>query len=166
LCASASAGTPGEGLGQQLAEPRDRQRPLGQQPTARGHQVVGRDVAGGPAHLAAVALPVEGRLHPRSQREGVVGGEHVDGAAQGEEPHRLPSGERAGQLLGVEAVEAGREGEVRRQVLLRLQADEVLDHLQRRDRRAREQVLAQQQRPVEVPAAQHPSTLEVSDGRP
>ena len=80
--------------------------------------------------------------------------------------HVLTALQSPRQLVRVEGIEPRGQGEVRREVLLRLQADEVLDHRQCRDRGAREQVLAQQQRPVEVPAAQHPSTLEVSDGRP
>ena len=91
-------GHAGEGLRQPLFERLDRQRARGQQPPrdlgqrGRGH------VPCGPADLVAHAHLVERRLDPGPQRQRVVGDEHVDGAAHGEEPDGLAGPDGVRQL--------------------------------------------------------------------
>ena len=80
-------------------------------------------------------------------------------AAHREDPHRIPPFERLGEVMGVEAVDAGGEGQVRRKVVLRLEPEKVLDHGERRHRRTRDQVLAEQQRAIQVAEAEHPATV-------
>ena len=59
------------------------------------------------------------------------------------------------QLGRVEPLQPRREGEVGREILLCLQADQVLDHLERGHRGALQQVLPRQQRAVEVAGGEH-----------
>ena len=70
------------------------------------------------------------------------------------QPDQRPVLEPAGHGVRVEVVEPRGEREVRREVLLRLQPDEVADHLVRARRACGEQVLAVQQGPVELAAGQ------------
>ena len=73
----------------------------------------------------------------------------MDGAAHGQEPHQRAVLEPGGDVVRVERGQPRGQGEVRRQVLLRLQPDQVPDHLVRRGVGALEQVLAVQQGAVE-----------------
>ena len=89
-------------------------------------------------------------LHGRPQGEAVPVGDEVDRPAHERHPHRLAALDQALELLRPEALDARPERDVGVARLLRLQADQVLDHLGGRPFRPPEQSLALQQGPVEL----------------
>jgi hypothetical protein len=115
--------------------------------------------------LADLALPLLDRAGEGAQHQGVVGGEQVDRAAHRHQPDQRPVLEPGRDVVRVEALDPRREGEVRRQVLLGLEPDEVTDCGRHVVHDPLQQVLAGQQGAVEVAGGElHPSNLE-SAGR-
>ncbi len=125
------------------------QRPVGQQLGQRGVERVAVDLPGGADGLAHLDLAVVHRHGPLAQGERVVAGEQVDRAAHHQQPDQGLVLEPAGDVVRVEVGEPRRQREVRRQVVLGLQPDQVLRHLDGRGVDAFEQVLAVQQGPVQ-----------------
>ena len=119
-----------------------------------GGQLGQVDAGQPPAELAA-RHPLPDRLQHRPQRQAVPGGDQVDGRALQRDPDRAPVGQRRAQLGRVEAVQPRPQPDVRVLRLLRLQADQVLDGVQRRSPDPAQQQLPVQQRPVERAVAEH-----------
>jgi hypothetical protein len=94
------------------------------------------------------------RRGPAAQEQRVVRDEQVHGAAHHQEPHQRAVLQPGRDGVRVEVLDPGGQGEVRRQVLLGLEPDEVPDHLVRGRGGARQQVLAVQERAVQAPAAE------------
>ncbi len=97
----------------------------------------------------ACQLPVEHRLHERTQQQAVVGADEVDGGAHDDDPHHLSLEEQLGERASAGTLEPRPQSRVRVQRHLRLQADEVLDRLEDRHLGAPEQQLALERGPVE-----------------
>ncbi len=116
----------GEGLGEHLAEPLDRQRAIGQRRAQSHGELVDVDVHRRPHHLADLALALVDRPGELAQHQRVVGDQQVHRAAHRQQPHQRPVLEAARDVVRVEGLEPRREPEVRRLVVLRLEADEVL----------------------------------------
>jgi hypothetical protein len=83
----------------------------------------------------------------------------VDRGALQRDPDRVPVRDRRGQLGRIEAGDPVPERHVRVHRLLRLQADQVLDHLQRRPAYPLEKELAPQQGTVQRTVRDHDPTL-------
>jgi hypothetical protein len=110
-------------------------------------------------------VAVQHRLHERAQREPVGRADEMDRRAHEGDPHRPPLGEQGRDILGPALGESGPQPHIPGVRSLRLQADEVLDGLQRGEVGA-----AQEQLPVEGGAVegaagqrQHAGTPEGSD---
>ena len=126
------------------------QRFLGHRPPTGCHHRVEIDadqlrrVLGVADHLA-----LQHRLEDGSHLETIAGRDQVDGAAHHHDAHQLSILQESTDLVGVEAGEAGPQGQVRAERQLRLHADEVLHGLEDTEARALEQMLAGQGRPVQ-----------------
>ena len=81
--------------------------------------------------------------------EAVARSDEVDRPAHDDDPHDLPRAEPFGQGLGIEPGEPRPEGRVRVEGHLRLQADEVLYHIEHRALGALQQKLSGERRAVE-----------------
>ena len=97
---------------------------------------------------------IKNRLDQRTQPVAVGGADQMDGAAHQHDANRLAVGEQAGELVAGEAVEPAPQSVVGRERRLRLHADKVLDRVERAHRRARQQELTSQRRPVQCPQRQ------------
>ena len=118
-------GVVGEALGQ-----RQRRSPSAaavRRPGARTAPTEGVavHVAGAADALADPDLPLVDGRGPLPQHQRVVGGEQVDGAAHHQEPDQRAVLEAARDGVRVEVLEPRGQGQVRRQVLLRLEPDQV-----------------------------------------
>ena len=145
-----------------------RSEPLGEQrtqllPGARLGERLGResqdraqiDVAERRSELAvARELGVEHRLHERAQPEAVIGRDEMDRPAHDDDARDPALDEEVGERLRAEVGEARPEAGVRIVRNLRLEPDEVVDHRERRHRRAVEEVLAGKGRAVELAGGQ------------
>ena len=94
----------------------------------RAASVVAVDVVD---RVVAVGRPRDHRLDERAQHRGVARGDEVDRPAHQDDPDRRARLQQRRQLGRVEAAQARHELEVRRLDVLGLEADEVLDRLQR-----------------------------------
>jgi hypothetical protein len=99
--------------------------------------------------------PLQRGLQHRPQRRAVGRRDQMDGAALERDADGGPVRDRVGQLARVERDDPRPERHVRVRRLLGLQADEVLDHVERGTGGALQQQLAPQQRTVEVPVREH-----------
>ena len=95
----------------------------------------------------------EARQHG-DQPAAVVGGDEVEGAAQGPQADGPALFQQVAELVGVERLDPGPQRDVRVDRLLRLDPDERLDHVARGLARPREQALAEQEGPVERAAVE------------
>ena len=100
-------------------------------------------------------LAGEDRLHERAEQQAVLGADEVDRRAHHDGANDAPIDDQVRELLRPEALQARPERRVRVQRYLRLQANEVLDHLEHRSARAAQQVLALECGPVQSPQAEH-----------
>ena len=92
---------------------------------------------------------LDDRLHERTQGEGVVRRHQVQRPAEQGHADRAPLGERLGQPLGAEPIQARPQRDVGISRHLRLHADEPFDRVERVDPAPSEQHLAFEQRAVE-----------------
>jgi hypothetical protein len=96
----------------------------------------------------------DGLADERPHRTEVARGGQVDGRAQQRAPdHRVPL-DQAGQLVRVEPLEPRPQRDVGVVLLLRLERDQVLDHVDRGPPLAAEQELPLEQRPVQCSGVQ------------
>ena len=120
-----------------------------------------------PLGLVGAERALKHRLGQPPQRQAVRGGHQVDGAAHQRDPDHLTIVDQRCQVTGLEAVDARPQAVVRRERVLRLQADQVLGRLQHEVWRATaiaggQQQLPSEQGPVQVPGRQHVSSRHVS----
>ena len=148
------------------ARPRRRSRRAAGRPRAtaaapprawawRAARLVEPDAAELAPQRADHALAQQLRDH-RPEREAVARGHEVHGGAHQHDPHRLAPLQQPVELGRVEALQPRPEPDERRLRLLRLHPGEVLEHARHRERRALEQVLAGEQRPVQRAAVEDP----------
>ncbi len=130
------------------------ERLLGQQLPRRLHKRLDVGAAHPTAVMTAPVLPLGHDLRQRLERERVPDRGQVDRPAHEPEPDDLPLLEQPPELIRVEALEPRPEPDVRRHDLLRLEPDEVLDHVVHRHVGAAEQVLPLQQRAVQRAATE------------
>jgi hypothetical protein len=102
-------------------------------------------------------LGVEHRLHQRPELEAVVGAQQVERRSHRCDPHCLPLLDQRCELVGPEPLEPRPQSRVRVERHLRLQADEVLDRVERRQRVASQQELALERGSVERATAENVS---------
>jgi hypothetical protein len=147
--------------------------PAGERPAELGtrHRRLGQQRGGGGDHLADIhtgklpgeglpgEAPVEDRLHPGTEHGAVIRGDEVNRGPHEPDAHRVPLGERPGQLGGLEPHQPAPQADVRRVRRLGLQADEVLQ-----DPRYRQAGPVQEQLPGEGCAAQRPAAELVGGG--
>ena len=96
-------------------------------------------------------LPVEDGPEQRPEPEAVVRRQQMDGAADRGDPDHLSLDQQRPEVGCVEPFEARPEARVRIRRHLRLEPDEVVHRRQRVERRALEEQLPLQRRPVERP---------------
>ena len=94
-------------------------------------------------------LTIEHRLHERADGEAVGGGDQVDRAAHHDDAHHLAIDQQPFQRRRVETDEARPQGDVGVARLLRLEADEMVDSVERGHVVALEQQLTGERRPAE-----------------
>ena len=100
-------------------------------------------------------LPVENRLGEGPQRERVGRGHEVDRPAHDPRANDRPVEEQLPELVGIEVDEARPQRDVGIRRLLRLESDEMLNHVDRRHRDPLEQELAGERGPIEGADGQH-----------
>jgi hypothetical protein len=138
----------GPARGEQRGELRARARLVGEQLEPRGDDLVdARAVEPGQPAVAEHAR--EERAHERLEHQAVAGGDEMDRRAHELRAHGAALVDQRGQLLRREAREPRPERDVWVLGDLRLHADQVLDRGEHGPRRAGQQALAMQERPVE-----------------
>ena len=111
------------------------------------------------AEQRAHALVHDG-LHERAQLEAVARRDDVQRPAHERDPHDEPALDEAGEVVGMEVLEARPEPVVRPVGVLRLQPDEVLERVGDAQGLTPQQELAFEQRTVERPRPQDCPVLE------
>ncbi len=105
--------------------------------------------------IGAFQATLDHSLEQRAHRQAVARAHQVDGRSHQRDPHSLAVGEQLGQLGMLEAFQPRPQADIGRVGRLRLHADKMIDHIDRRHRNALEQVLPRQQRAVERAPTQH-----------
>ena len=141
-----------EACSQRLPQLLERERPLLQALAAERDDGCEVDAAQrGREVTVAPDEGVEDGLHERAQAEAVGGGDEVERAAHDADSHRLAGEQRRLELRRLEALDPRAERDVVVARHLRLQADEVVDHVERRPFDPLEQELTRERRAIQRP---------------